>query len=61
VSVVLLVAQVSRATEDRGFQWALVLACWASVVVALAALVVRTVQRGRKLAAQVPEEQRRWM
>lgn len=61
MSAVLLAAAASGATEDRGFQWTLVLACWASVIVALLALVVRTVQRGRRLAAQVPEEQRRWM
>lgn len=56
-----LLAQVSNATEDSSFQWTLVLVCWASVLLALAVLVARTVQRGRRLARQVPEEQRRWM
>ena len=48
-------------TEETGFQWTLVLACWGVVLFALGFLVVRTIQRGRKLSAQVPEEQRRWM
>lgn len=56
-----LLASVASATEDTAFQWTLVLTCWAAVLLALVALVVRTVQRGRKLARQVPEEQRRWM
>ncbi|MEJ7583671.1 MAG: hypothetical protein WKF43_06155 [Acidimicrobiales bacterium] len=57
----MLLASVSNATEEHRFQWTLVLLCWSTVLVALGALVVRTVQRGRKLARQVPEEQRRWM
>ena len=48
-------------SEDRSFQWVLVYACWGSVLAAVLFLVVRTIQRGRKLSAQVPEEQRRWM
>jgi len=48
-------------SEETGFQWTLVIACWSVVLLALAFLVVRTIQRGRKLSAQVPEEQRRWM
>ena len=58
-----LAAQAVRdqpVTEDNGFQWVLVLACWGAVLLAVAFLVVRTIQRGRQLSAQVPEEQRRW-
>ena len=47
--------------EDTGFQWTLVIACWSVVLLSLLVLVVRTIQRGRRLSAQVPEEQRRWM
>jgi len=43
------------------FQWQLVLLCWALVLAAIAVLVVRSVQRARRLSRQVPEEQRRWM
>ena len=49
------------ANGERSFQWTLVIACWGVVLLAIAFLVVRTIQRGRKLSAQVPEEQRRWM
>jgi heme exporter protein D len=47
--------------ESDAFQWQLVLLCWALVLAAIAVLVVRSVQRGRRLSRQVPEEQRRWM
>ena len=47
--------------ETSSFQWQLVLLCWAIVLGAIAVLVVRSVQRGRRLSKQVPEEQRRWM
>jgi heme exporter protein D len=47
--------------ETRTFQWQLVLLCWALVLAAITVLVVRSVQRGRRLSRQVPEEQRRWM
>jgi heme exporter protein D len=47
--------------EDSSFQWQLVLLCWFAVLAAIAVLVVRSVQRGRKLSRQVPEEDRRWM
>ena len=58
-----LLAQTSgsAASTDTSFQWTLVLVCWAVVLLAIIGLVVRTAQRGRKLSAQVPEEQRRWM
>ncbi len=46
---------------DVAYQWTLVLLCWGVVLLALIFLVVRTMQRGRKLSEQVPEEQRRWM
>ena len=49
------------ANGEESFQWTLVLACWGVVLISIAFLVVRTIQRGRKLSAQVPEEQRRWM
>lgn len=49
------------ANGDTSFQWTLVLSCWGAVLLAIAFLVVRTIQRGRKLSAQVPAEQRRWM
>ena len=48
-------------TESTSFQWQLVLVCWFLVLGAIAAVVVRSVQRGRRLSRQVPEEQRRWM
>ena len=48
-------------SESTSFQWQLVLLCWFLVLGAIAVLVVRSVQRGRKLSRQVPEEQRRWM
>ena len=47
--------------EDTSFQWQLVLLCWFAVLAAITVLVVRSVQRGRKLSRQVPEEDRRWM
>ena len=48
-------------TESASFQWQLVLVCWFLVLGAIAMVVVRSVQRGRRLSRQVPEEQRRWM
>jgi hypothetical protein len=48
-------------TESTSFQWQLVLLCWFVVLGAIAVLVVRSVQRGRRLSQQVPEEKRRWM
>jgi len=46
----------------------LAMSAWGSVVLAyvivfasIVALVVRSTQRGRRLARQVPEDQRRWM
>jgi heme exporter protein D len=47
--------------ESTSFQWQLVLLCWFVVLGAIAVLVVRSVQRGRRLSQQVPEEKRRWM
>jgi heme exporter protein CcmD len=41
--------------------WGYILACYGLVLAALVVIVVRSSQRGRKLARQVPEEQRRWM
>jgi heme exporter protein D len=41
--------------------WGSVAASYLVVFVALLILVVRSAQRGRKLAEQVPEDQRRWM
>ncbi len=61
MSVLALVADVAAATEERTFQWVLVLSCWAVVLAAVAVVAVRSAQRGRRLARQVPEEQRRWM
>ncbi len=46
--------------ESTAFQWQLVLLCWALVLTAVAVLVVRSIQRGRRLSRQVPEEQRTW-
>ena len=51
----------ARAGRDDVVPVALVLPCWALVLGAIAVLVVRSVQRGRRLSKQVPEEQRRWM
>jgi hypothetical protein len=52
---------LSAVGESTSFQWQLVLACWFLVLGAVAALAVRSIQRGRRLSRQVPEEQRRWM
>lgn len=41
--------------------WGSVALAWAIVFVSLGLLAVRSAQRGRRLARQVPEEQRRWM
>ena len=56
-----IVAASFALAESNAFQWQLVLLCWAIVLGAIAVLVVRSVQRGRRLSRQVPEEQRRWM
>jgi len=67
VNVLALTSVLAQAVGDQSangeesFQWTLVLTCWGVVLLAVAFLVIRTVQRGRKLSAQVPEEQRRWM
>jgi heme exporter protein D len=55
------VTAVLALEESNAFQWQLVLLCWALVLAAIAVLVVRSMQRGRRLSRQVPEEQRRWM
>ena len=54
-------ASLLALVETTSFQWQLVLLCWALVLAAIAVLVLRSVQRGRRLSKQVPEEQRRWM
>lgn len=61
VLAVLADAAAQSANGEVSFQWTLVLTCWGVVLLSIAFLVVRTIQRGRKLSAQVPEEQRRWM
>jgi len=64
MSVLAVAAQAAGDQSANGaesFQWTLVLACWGVVLLSIVFLVVRTIQRGRKLSAQVPEEQRRWM
>ena len=53
-------ASLLALVETSSFQWQLVLLFWAIVLGAIAVLVVRSVQRGRRLSKQVPEEQRRW-
>lgn len=41
--------------------WGYVIAGWAAVVATLGAYAAAVVVRGRRLAAQVPPERRRWM
>lgn len=41
--------------------WGSVALAWVIVFASIGLLVVRSAQRGRRLAKQVPEEQRRWM
>jgi hypothetical protein len=41
--------------------WGSVALAWVIVFASLALLAIRSAQRGRRLAKQVPEEQRRWM
>ena len=41
--------------------WGSVALAWIVVFASLGVLAVRSAQRGRRLAKQVPEEQRRWM
>lgn len=41
--------------------WGSVAVAWVVVFVSIAVLAVRSAQRGRRLARQVPEDQRRWM
>jgi hypothetical protein len=42
-------------------EWAYVLAGWAIAVVGIGAYALVTVLRGRRLAKQLPPEERRWM
>lgn len=41
--------------------WASVALAWVVVFVSVGLLALRSAQRGRRLARQVPEDQRRWM
>ncbi|MGI8939912.1 MAG: hypothetical protein ACR2JF_17185 [Iamia sp.] len=41
--------------------WGSVTAAWVLVFGSVGALALRSAQRGRRLARQVPEDQRRWM
>ena len=41
--------------------WGSVALAWIVVFASVAVLAVRSAQRGRRLARQVPEDQRRWM
>ncbi|WCO67693.1 hypothetical protein PO878_03015 [Iamia majanohamensis] len=41
--------------------WGSVAVSWIVVFASVAILAVRSAQRGRRLAKQVPEDQRRWM
>ncbi len=41
--------------------WGSVALAWVVVFASIGLLAVRSAQRGRQLAKQVPEEQRRWM
>jgi heme exporter protein D len=42
-------------------EWGSVALAYVIVFVSIALLAVRSAQRGRRLARQVPDEQRRWM
>jgi hypothetical protein len=42
-------------------QWGYVTASYVLVLGSMAAYAVRTVLRGRRLARQLPEEERRWL
>jgi len=42
-------------------EWGSVALAYGIVLVSLLALAVRSAQRGRRLAQQVPEDRRRWM
>jgi hypothetical protein len=42
-------------------EWGSVAVSYAVVLLSLLALAVRSAQRGRRLAQQVPEDRRRWM
>jgi hypothetical protein len=41
--------------------WGSVALAWVIVFASIGLLALRSAQRGRQLAKQVPEEQRRWM
>ncbi len=41
--------------------WGSVTVAWVVVFGSVGALAVRSAQRGRRLARQVPEDRRRWM
>lgn len=40
--------------------WSYIVGSYVSVLGAIAAIIVRSAQRGRRLARRVPEERRRW-
>jgi hypothetical protein len=42
-------------------EWGAIALAYIVVFVSIAVLAVRSAQRGRRLARQVPDEQRRWM